>query len=351
MVISDTSIGILAGVGASSFWVLTTIFFTAGGKRIGVTAVNTLRMIMAIVLLGTTHLILFGKLVPDVATTEMWVSLALSGLIGLTICDQALFSAFLDIGPRKALLFMTTSPIFAAIFGYFILNETLGPTSIAGMLLTLAGIAWVVLERQETKPERAKHAVRGVILVIIGAICQPLGGMFSKIGMGIGSMPEAEQVSPMAATLVRMVFGLFGMAPIVLISWRMVKKREQEEKSARWGSGVAFTFCGAVFGPYLGVWLSLVAMAFSPLGIAQTLLSLSPVMILPFVGRLYNEKLTKAAVLGAVVAVAGAAVISMADDIDRRLGFVQAASDEEAGDAAGHPAGEGPTEHGAQTDP
>lgn len=349
MALSDTTIGIAAGVSASSFWVLTTIFFTAGGKRIGVTAVNTLRMTMAIALLGTTHLILFGKLVPEVATTEMWVALALSGVIGLTICDQALFSAFLDIGPRKALLFMTTSPIFAAVFGYFILGEKLGPTSIVGMIVTLSGIAWVVLERQETKPERSKHAIRGFIFVMIGAICQPLGGMFSKIGMGIGSMPEAEQVSPMAATLVRMVFGLCGMAPIVLISWRMVKKREQEAIKPRWGSGVAFTFGGAVFGPYLGVWLSLVAMAFSPLGIAQTLLSLSPVMILPFVKRLYNERLTKAAVLGAVVAVSGAGIISAADELDRRLGFALH-SDEDAGDTPGHPAGQSTAEHRSQSD-
>ena len=98
-------------------------------------------------------------------------------------------------------------------------------------------------------------------------------------------------------------------------------------------------------------WLSLVAIAHSPLGIAQTLLSLSPVMILPFVGFLYKEKLTRAAVLGAVVAVGGAGVISFADEIDIRLGFSDAALDEDTGDAAGHPAGERPAEHGAQADP
>ncbi|PHQ82176.1 MAG: hypothetical protein COB69_02615 [Phycisphaera sp.] len=336
---------------ASAFWVLTTIFFTAGGKRIGVTCVNTLRIIIAIGLLGTTHLILFGHAVPHVPTMQMWMYLALSGVIGLSICDQALFSAFLVIGPRKALLYMTTSPIFAAVFGFFILHERLGPAAIAGMLITLGGIAWVVLERQESKAPRAKHAVRGVLFVLIAAICQPLGGMFSKMGMGIDVLPEAEQVSPMAATLVRMVFGLCGMVPIVLISWRMVRKREQETTRRRWTAGVSFTFAGAVFGPFLGVWLSLVAIAHSPLGIAQTLLSLSPVMILPFVGFLYKEKLTRAAVLGAVVAVGGAGVISFADEIDIRLGFSDAALDEDTGDAAGHPAGERPAEHGAQADP
>ena len=66
---------------------------------------------------------MFGSLLPDIPTVQMWVYLALSGVIGLTICDQALFSAFLAIGPRKALLYMTTSPIFAALFGFFVLKR------------------------------------------------------------------------------------------------------------------------------------------------------------------------------------------------------------------------------------
>lgn len=350
MPIDTSTLGVVAGISASGFWVLTTIFFTAGGKRIGVTNVNTLRMAMAILLLGTTHFVVFGSLIPDVPNMRMWIALALSGLIGLTICDQALFASFLDLGPRRALLFMTTSPIFAAIFGYAILNERLGPASITGMLITLAGIAWVVLERQDTRPARPKHYARGVAFVMIGAICQPLGGMFSKIGMGIGTMPEESQVDPMAATLVRMVFGFFGMAPIVLITWHMVRRRESSSEPRRWLPGIGFTFGGAFFGPYLGVWLSLVAMALTPLGIAQTLLSLSPVMILPFVKKLYDEHLTRAAVLGAVVAVAGAAIISAADEIESRLGFVASHSDEETRDAPGHPAGQRPGEHRAEPD-
>jgi drug/metabolite transporter (DMT)-like permease len=348
--ITASTIGAAAGLSASAFWVLTTIFFTAGGKRIGITWVNTLRMIIAIILLGTTHLVLFGSFMPQVPTVQMWIYLALSGVIGLTICDQALFSAFLAIGPRKALLYMTTSPIFAALFGYLVLNETLGPAAIVGMLITLGGIAWVVLERQESKAPRSRHAMLGIAFVLIAAICQPLGGMFSKMGMGIDVLPETEQVSPMAATLVRMVFGLCGMAPVVLISWRMVRKRDQQTAKRHWTPGVLFTFGGAVFGPFLGVWLSLIAIANSPLGIAQTLLSLSPVMILPFVGVLYKEQLTKAAVLGAFVAVSGAGVISFASEIDTILGYRSTISYKDAGDTTGHPAGQGATEHGSKSD-
>ncbi len=44
-------------------------------------------------------------------------------------------------------------------------------------------------------------------------------------------------------------------------------------------------------------------------------------MILPFVGKLYSEKLTKAAVLGAIIAVAGAAVMSTSEMIEDAIGL------------------------------
>ena len=81
------------------------------------------------------------------------------------------------------------------------------------------------------------------------------------------------------------------------------------------------------------------------------MLSLSPVMILPFVGKLYSEKLTRAAILGAVIAVAGAGVISMSGRIEQLIGMHDELPDEETGDAAGHPAGERPAHHSPRPDP
>ena len=318
MPISPETAGIIAGLTTSAFWVLTTIFFTAGGKRIGVTAVNTARMFFAVILLGVTHYILFKTAIPQVPSTMQWVTLALSGFIGLTICDQALFAAFLDIGPRRALLVMTSTPIFGLTFGYLFLKESIGLVALAGMLITILGIAWVVLQRQtKAKTEHSKHVTRGYILAIFGSVCQSLGAMFAKMGMSSGE----TAVDPLAATLVRMIFGLLCMTPIVLISYRMVKRREPGSSKLQWTPGLLFTLAGAIFGPFLGVWLSLIAIRSVELGIAQTLLSLSPVMILPFVGKLYNERLTKAAVLGAVIAVAGAAVMSMSDEIESAIGL------------------------------
>ncbi len=305
--------GPAAGVATSLLWTATSLFFTAAGRRIGPTLVNATRLTLAVGLHGVTHLALVGTLWPDVSPGQL-LFLAMSGVIGLSIGDQALLVAFVDIGPRLTMLIMTTSPIFAAIFGWVSLGETLSIISWLGIALTIAGVGWVVLERPQgeitrTTPRRA----RGIILAFVGSACQAGGLLLSKQGMGHGWLPEDQHLHPQAATLVRMVFAGLGVLPILALhSYRMRKRSAAGIRPTRTGSrraGLVFSGCGAVVGPYLGVWMSLVAADRVPLGIAQTLCSLAPIFILPVVVVLYGERVGPRAWVGAVIAVAGCAVL------------------------------------------
>jgi drug/metabolite transporter (DMT)-like permease len=62
------------------------------------------------------------------------------------------------------------------------------------------------------------------------------------------------------------------------------------------------------FGPFLGVTLSLVAVKFTSAGIAQTLMSLTPVIIILPATIIFKEKVTLREVIGAFVAVGGVAL-------------------------------------------
>jgi len=64
-----------------------------------------------------------------------------------------------------------------------------------------------------------------------------------------------------------------------------------------------------VTGPYLGVWLSLIACDRAPLGVAQTLLTLSPVFIIPATAIMHRERISLRTAIGALIAVGGAAVL------------------------------------------
>lgn len=336
--LQDIHIGYIAGITTSMLWVGTSLFFTAAGHRIGPTVVNTIRIILAIFFLASTHKILTGLWLPVISNKQM-ILLAFSGIIGLSIGDQALFSSFIYIGPRLATLIMATSPIFAVALGWIFLDESLSLITLLGISITIAGVAGTIMERPtlsilNNKPDinsknnkspkfqtQTQHRIRGFILAFIGAMCQAAGLLLSKQGMGHGWMPDQSQhLDPQAATLVRMIFAGVGVAPIILFHYmRSAKKRNINNKTQLgestvskylyWKSGLIFTACGAFVGPFLGVWLSLVACDKAPLGIAQTLISLSPILILPFAVIISKEKLSIRAILGAFTAVAGLAII------------------------------------------
>ncbi len=306
-------IGHLAGIATAALWTGTSIFFTAAGKRIGPTAVNTFRIGFAVVLLAGTHRYLAGGWVPDLVGKQV-MFLAISGVVGLSIGDQALLTAFVDIGPRLTTLIMTTSPLFAALFGRMVLGETLQWYAWIGIAMTVSGVGWAVLERppQSNRPH-SDHMVRGVLLALVGAACQAGGLLLSKQGMGHGWLPADRHLDPQAATLVRMVFAAAGMLPIVALhAYRTRVRGGSAATTHRVGSvraGYALAALGAIVGPYLGVWMSLVAGDRAPIGIAQTLCSLTPLFVLPAVAILYKERISSRAVFGAIVAVAGAAIL------------------------------------------
>ena len=66
---------------------------------------------------------------------------------------------------------------------------------------------------------------------------------------------------------------------------------------------------GAVAGPFLGVWLSLIAVQRAPLGIAATLTSLAPVILLPLGKIFFQERIGVQAIAGTAAAVAGTVVL------------------------------------------
>lgn len=316
-------VGQAAGIGTSLGWTGTSLFFSEAGRRIGTTNVNAYRLVLAVIFCGVTHRMMFGAWWPD-ATGGQVTFLAASGLIGLTIGDQALFTAFVDIGPRLSTLIMTTSPLFAALFGWIVLDEKLTGIALIGMAVTMGGIAWVVMEKPAStmKPKSPLYA-RGILWAFVGAACQAGGMLLSKQGIGHGMANVDVRMNPQAATFVRMIFALLGMVPVLGIYWYREQRRRRAgrmpDRSGSVAAGYLFATGGAVVGPYLGVWLSLIAVNNAPVGVAQTLCSLSPVFVLPFVRFFYNEHVSMRAVLGAFVAVGGVTVLIFEEPLLRIL--------------------------------
>ncbi len=297
-------IGETAALATSCLWTFSSILFTTASRKIGPLSVNAYRVVMAVGFLSGAHTVLLGTALPA-ASNEQWLWLGLSGIVGLGIGDFGLLSAFVILGPRRSLLVMALSPVFASFGAYLLLTETIPPLAIAGIAITLAGVIVAILEGEEHSEEQTislKAKIWGTTLALVGAAGQGIGLVFAKKGINLESN---LLVNPLSATLMRMVLG----ASFIWISLTVMGKLAQLRNAIRNESGIKYTAAGAFTAPFLGVTLSMVAVTYTQAGIAQTLMSLMPVMIIPVVWVVSKQKTSWRGILGAVVAVIGVAVI------------------------------------------
>ncbi len=291
-------LGELAALATACCWVVTAFAFESAGRRVGSLVVNLLRLVMAIVLLGTFTWITRGLFLPTDATPRAWLWLSLSGVVGFTVGDGFLFRAFVLIGSRLSLLLMSLVPPLTAIIGWLVLGEVLGPRELAGMALTVAGVSWVVLERQPaTKTGGGRLPLGGVLLGVGAAAGQATGLVLSKFGMA--------GYDPFAATQIRVIAGTAAfMVLFTFVGWWPRVAAALEDRGA-----IGRTAVGAFFGPFLGVSLSLVAITYTATGVAATIIALMPVLVIPPSVVLFKDRVSARAVAGSLVAVAGTGLL------------------------------------------
>jgi drug/metabolite transporter (DMT)-like permease len=293
------SSGETAAMVTALLWTLSSLAWTSAGKSIGVLAVSFIRLIITCPLLLAYGGLVRGMWLPSDASADTWLVLGISGFVGFFLTDLCLFKAFMLIGPRLTLLVFSLSPPFTAIISWLMLREGLAMHQWLGMAVTLAGVTWVVLEEPETDahPDGPRPLRRGVILAVVAAVGQALGMVLSKQGMG--------DYDPAASTFIRILGGMVGYLVLVTL-WR---RWPGIVAAARQPRAMLIVTFGAIVGPFLGVILCMIALHDCHPGVVTTILSTMPVLILPFVIVLYHEKVSPRAALGALVSVAGIALL------------------------------------------
>jgi drug/metabolite transporter (DMT)-like permease len=295
--------GEIAALLTAVFWTVTSMSFEAAGKRIGSLTVNLLRLYLAFIIYSVYLYFVRGLAFPTDASEHAWVWLSVSGLVGFAIGDLLLFQAFVVVGARISMLVMALVPPITALIGWLILGETLTVTDLSGMIITITGVVLVVLKRDSrsttSKNNRLKfsYPVSGILLAFGGAVGQAVGLVLSKYGMG--------DYDAFAASQIRVLAGLVGFTLIFFFmrKWNRVKKGLTHKK------GIGFTVLGSVFGPFLGVSFSLLAIQYTNTGVASTIMSIVPVLIIPPAILFFREKINLKEVIGAALAVGGVGIL------------------------------------------
>ncbi len=293
-------------------WTATALFADQASRRIGAMSTNFFRMALSAVLLAGLLYVAVGRPYPAFADGRTWLWMGLSALVGYVFGDFCLFNSYVVIGARFGQLFMTLAPPFAAIAGWALLGETLSWKSWLAMAVTLTGIAISILNRSRDGHRLSlKLPLKGVLLGIGAGLGQGVGLVLSKIGMQHyeaalpADAPAAfEWAMPFASTMIRSLTGMVGFFVLMAVSGTLPKLREAVHNRA----GMKFTALTTLFGPFVGVSLSLMAVQYARAGIASTLMALTPVLILLPYAVIYKQKITPKEILGVIVSMTGVAL-------------------------------------------
>ncbi len=293
--------GEFAALLTAFFWTITALAFESASKKVGSLSVNLIRLVLAFVFLSIYSWAVRGVVFPTDASTHNWIWLSLSGLVGFVLGDLVLFRAYVVVGARISMLIMALAPPIAALIGWAWLGEQMTIKQGIAMLLTFAGIALVILRRELSDPEqingrrrvRFSYPIAGLLLAFGGAVGQGGGLVLSKYGMADYDVFSAVQI--------RVLTGIagFGFLFAILNRWGALAKALKNRKA------MGRLSIGAFFGPFLGVSFSLWAIKFTTTGVASAIMSIVPVLIIPFSIFIMKEKFNPKELIGAVIAMAG----------------------------------------------
>jgi len=299
--------GEILSLGVAISWTFTALFAEVACKRIGSLQLNIIRMALSLFMLGGTLWWFTGVPYPMYADSNTWFWLSLSGFVGYVLGDFCLFNSYVLIGSRFGQLFMTLAPLAAAISGWMILGEKLSLNALVGMIVTLAGIGMSVLNKGTTHKIGLKLPLKGVLFGIGAGVGQGVGLVLSKVGMNYYKMSVPADVEhfsnllPFASTFIRAITGTLGY--LALMWYR--KQFYTMPIAIHDGKGMNAALWATIFGPFVGVSISLMAVQYTEAGIASTLMALTPIFILWPSHLFFKQKITTMEVVGAIISVIG----------------------------------------------
>lgn len=269
-------------------WVGSSVFLERASKETGTLAVNLIRLIIALLFLGVITYVKRGLVLPLDVTKESLKFLSISGLFGLFLGDFFLYKSYIKIGPRITLLVMTFSPVAVSILSFFILGEKIEGFKVLGMLLTIIGIAIVILKKKNDK----EFSKVGFIYALLAMLGESLGIIFTRLG--------SIEYDSFATIQVRTIPAI--LAFIVYISlkkeWSNIKEGIVNKK------GMIYIVLGTIVAT-LGVTALVEAMKYAKVGIVSTLAATSPILIIPISIIFFKEKVSILEGVGALISFVG----------------------------------------------
>ncbi|MBP7809153.1 MAG: DMT family transporter [Bacteroidia bacterium] len=290
-------------------WSLGIFPFTEAAKRIGTAPVNQYRLLLAWILISIILFFTNSLSIVDLFSQPQlyhFVFLGASGIIGFTIGDYCSFKSFTILGPKLGSLYTTFAPGAALSMGFLVLGEKVNLIGILGIAITIGGVIWLTLSKKDTAAaEEAgfKRDKTGIILGIIGALCQGTGLVLSKYGMDY----YTEHIPTMHAVWIRLLFAFAAAFLVSLFAKKLIANSKPILSNKN--NALPYMVLGTILGPICGVTCSLIAIQKIEVAVAQTIFALLPIVVLPVNLLVYKEKITLQSVFACLIAILGVVIL------------------------------------------
>lgn len=267
--------------------------------RVGLFQLTRWQLLAAFVMTGIVSLAVGGWRTVDLQ--GFWL-LAASGVVGIAIGGTTYFATIYIVGPRiTALLFALTAP-FALALGYLVLGETISGWQGLGVALVLSGVVLAigVPGKLPGGPSAApmSRLWLGIGLGVFTSFVQAVGTLLARPAMAAGAEPFTAMA--VRASVATVIFVVLSATPL-----------GRESRAPIQLGALALALLAAFLGTGLGMALMMAALHGGDVGIVSTLTSTAPVLILPMIWIRSGQRPSNPAWGGALLAIAGTALISL----------------------------------------
>ena len=276
--------------------------------RLGAVRGNLVRLSIATVILGLTVALFF----PHSLEAETFGWFFVSGLIGFGLGDVALFLAYERLGSRLTILLnLCLAPLFAMALEWFWLGNAVSIHVMICAAMILTGVTMAIRPgaKSRQKIERQGSFGFGIFMAVLAGFGQGTGAVISRKAEAVALL-NGVVVNGISAAFQRVFAGLI-FAAVAMLVVRLIMKRRypQTLREVMQPRLIPWVLGAALFGPVIGVSCFQWALHSLESGIVLAFTAMTPIILMPLAAITEGDHPSRLAILGAVIAVAGVALL------------------------------------------
>ena len=262
-------IGIISAFGATLSWTYACSIWRSQTNLYKPIEINFLKNVIAFIIFSPVILIF------DYSTDyKFFITLLLSGIIGIGLGDTFYLKSLNLIGTRKTLSIEALSPLIAGITGALFIDEYLSVNAWIGIGIVTVSLIKIVRKKnyllnKDSKLVTTNNSLDKYIYAFLSVLCAVIAALLSRFVL------LESDLTPIFTTEIRLFGSIIFLISITKMKLKFFINNFDKKEMSKF-------IISVLMGSNIGIFLQQIVFQSLPLGIGWTLLSTSPIISLFF---------------------------------------------------------------------